>query len=153
VLVARFADAGGKVVSCHSILMSCPKVGERLIGLYAILHFALANGDTVILEEPDNFISLREIQPWPMAVSDTVEEKGGQIPIISHHPELIDQWASPYGDRFVREPATARHRCGTPYPRSGGWSSRYSVPPQVLSSCRKCARRSSPGRCTRTRGC
>jgi len=71
--------------------------------LYAILHFVLAKGYTVILDEPDNFVSLREIQPWLMAVTDTVEEAKGQILIISHHPEILNQWAPDVGVRFVRE--------------------------------------------------
>src|SRR5258708_199774 len=37
---------------------------RRLIGLYAILHFLIMKGCTVFIDEPDNFISLREIQPW-----------------------------------------------------------------------------------------
>ena len=54
--------------------------GQRsLIFLYAILHFLLARGNTVILDEPDNFISLREIQPWLMAVDNALEHSAGQI--------------------------------------------------------------------------
>jgi ATPase subunit of ABC transporter with duplicated ATPase domains len=63
----------------------------------------LAQGSTIILDEPDNFISLREIQPWLNAVSDTIDEGRGQVLIISHHPELLNQWAPDYGVRFVRE--------------------------------------------------
>jgi predicted ATPase len=78
--------------------------GQRcLICLYAILHFALAKGSTVILDEPDNFVSLREIQPWLMRVADMVEERRGQILLISHHPEIIDQWAPTCGIQFVRD--------------------------------------------------
>ncbi|HWZ42071.1 MAG TPA: ATP-binding protein [Candidatus Saccharimonadales bacterium] len=78
--------------------------GQRcLICLYSILHFVLAKGRTAILDEPDNFISLREIQPWLNAVSDTISESRGQIIIVSHHPEMLDQWAPAYGVRFVRE--------------------------------------------------
>jgi predicted ATPase len=78
--------------------------GQRnLISLYTILHFVIAKGGTVILDEPDNFISLREIQPWLMAVDDAIEDHGGQALIISHHPELINQWAPNYGVRFVRD--------------------------------------------------
>jgi predicted ATPase len=77
--------------------------GQRcLICLYAILHFLLAKGNTVILDEPDNFVSLREIQPWLMAAADTVEEAKGQLLLISHHPEILNQWA-PGGVQFVRE--------------------------------------------------
>jgi len=78
--------------------------GQRcLICLYAILHFVLAKGHTVILDEPDNFISLREIQPWLMAAEDAVEDSGGQVLIISHHPEIINQWATSGGVQFVRD--------------------------------------------------
>ena len=45
--------------------------GQRcLVCLYVILHFVLAKGGTVVIDEPENFISLREIQPWLTAVSD-----------------------------------------------------------------------------------
>ena len=76
-----------------------------LIGLYAILHFVLGKGGTIIVDEPDNFIALREIQPWLNAVSDAVDESKGQVLLISHHPELMNQWAPDYGVRFVREGA------------------------------------------------
>jgi energy-coupling factor transporter ATP-binding protein EcfA2 len=77
--------------------------GQRcLICLYAILHFLLAKGATVILDEPDNFVSLREIQPWLMAATDAVEEAEGQLLVISHHPEILNQWA-PGGVQFVRD--------------------------------------------------
>jgi ATPase subunit of ABC transporter with duplicated ATPase domains len=78
--------------------------GQRcLIGLYTILHFVLAQGNTVILDEPDNFISLRELQPWLLAASDMVDENRGQVMIISHHPEFMNQWAPDYGVRFKRD--------------------------------------------------
>jgi predicted ATPase len=78
--------------------------GQRcLICLYIILHFVLAKGGTVIIDEPENFIALREIQPWLTAVSDMVEEGRGQIIVISHHPELINQWAPSCGVQFVRD--------------------------------------------------
>jgi ATPase subunit of ABC transporter with duplicated ATPase domains len=78
--------------------------GQRcLIFLYAILHFVLARGNTVVIDEPENFISLAEIQPWLMAVMDSVEENRGQMIMISHHPELINQLAPSHGVTFVRE--------------------------------------------------
>ena len=96
---ASFAD-GEKTVEFNLSELS---EGQRcLICLYAILHFVLAKGHTVILDEPDNFISLREIQPWLMAASDAVGESRGQLLIISHHPEIINQWATSGGVRFVR---------------------------------------------------
>jgi predicted ATPase len=78
--------------------------GQRcLISLYMILHFLIAKGHTVFLDEPDNFISLREIQPWLLAAEQAVEDSKGQLILISHHPEILDQWAQENGLRFFRE--------------------------------------------------
>lgn len=79
-------------------------LGQRcLICLYAILHFVVAKGGTVIIDEPENFISLREIQPWLRAADDMADDHGGQVLLISHHPELINQWAPSYGVQFIRD--------------------------------------------------
>jgi hypothetical protein len=70
--------------------------GQRvLIGLYTVLHFALRPGATVCFDEPDNFIALREIQPWLSKVLDRVEDEDSraQVLIISHHPELLNRMA------------------------------------------------------------
>ncbi len=79
--------------------------GQRsLIGLYAVLHFIMAKPSrTVFLDEPDNFISLREIQPWLLAAEDAATESKGQLILVSHHPEILNQWAQEYGLRFFRE--------------------------------------------------
>src|SRR5271157_4327601 len=78
--------------------------GQRcLLCLYMILHFVIAKGRTVFIDEPDNFISLREIQPWLLAAEAAVEDHKGQLILISHHPELLNQWASKHGLRFFRE--------------------------------------------------
>ncbi len=82
--------------------------GQRcLIALYMILHFVVAKGRTVIIDEPENFISLRELQPWLLAASDAIEDTGGQLLIVSHHPEFINQWAPDFGIRFVRDESGA----------------------------------------------
>lgn len=100
-LRAEFADGGGKTSKFYFNELSD---GQRcLTCLYTILHFVLAKGSTVIFDEPDNFVSLREIQPWLMAVTDTIEEGQGQILLISHHPEFINQWAPRSGVQFVRD--------------------------------------------------
>ena len=78
--------------------------GQRcLLALYMILHFLIAKGHTVFIDEPDNFISLREIQPWLKKAEEAIEDHGGQLILISHHPEVLNQWASSYGLRFFRE--------------------------------------------------
>jgi len=78
--------------------------GQRcLIALYMVLHFLIAKGHTVFIDEPDNFISLREIQPWLLAAEDAVQESKGQLILISHHPEILNQWAHEYGVLLARE--------------------------------------------------
>jgi len=78
--------------------------GQRyLIALYMILHFLIARGDTVFIDEPDNFIALREIQPWLLSAEEAVEEHNGQLILVSHHPETLNQWAKTYGLRLSRE--------------------------------------------------
>jgi len=78
--------------------------GQRyLIALYMILHFLIAKGHTVFIDEPDNFISLREIQPWLLAAERAADDSKGQLILISHHPEILDQWAQESGLLFFRE--------------------------------------------------
>ncbi len=45
--------------------------GQRvLFGLYAVLHYAMHEETTVSFDEPDNFVSLREIDPWLQSVGE-----------------------------------------------------------------------------------
>jgi predicted ATPase len=98
-----FQRDGEKPVSFRFNEMS---EGQRcLICLYTILHFVVAEGRTVIIDEPENFVSLREIQPWLMTASELVTDSHAQLILISHHPELIDQWAPRHGMRFLRDGA------------------------------------------------
>lgn len=101
-LLAAFGDDGGEASKFGFNELSD---GQRcVICLYAIVHFVLSKGRTVIIDEPDNFVSLRELQPWLMAVTDAVDdEAGGQAILVSHHPELMNQWATEFGVQFVRE--------------------------------------------------
>lgn len=102
VLRANFMQAGkNRVIYPLSELSD----GQRcLIALYAVLHFLLAKPEnTVFIDEPDNFVSLREIQPWLLAAEEAVEDSKGQLILVSHHPEILNQWAQNYGLRFFRE--------------------------------------------------
>jgi len=72
--------------------------GQRaLIGLYTLLHCALADQTTICIDEPDNFVALVEIQPWLSRLSDLAQEAGSQVLIASHHPELLNQLATRNG--------------------------------------------------------
>jgi ATPase subunit of ABC transporter with duplicated ATPase domains len=102
ILYAEFCKDGKRVRIPFSDLSD----GQRcLICLYAITHFVVAKGGTVIIDEPDNFISLREIQPWLMSMEEMADDHDGQVILISHHPEILNQWAGPYGVQFIRDGA------------------------------------------------
>jgi predicted ATPase len=62
-----------------------------LIVLYTILHALSENSSLLFVDEPDNFVALREIQPWLQELSDHHEI---QAIIISHNPEVIDYLAA-----------------------------------------------------------
>jgi predicted ATPase len=79
--------------------------GQRcLIALYAVLFVLKDQGVSLFLDEPDNFITLREIQPWLGSLKDLIGEGVEQGVLISHHPEIIDQLAIPAGRWFERDP-------------------------------------------------
>lgn len=72
--------------------------------LYTMLE-ALREGiiTTLFIDEPDNFVSLREIQPWLDELRDVCEEEDRQAIIISHHPEIINSMARGEELWFSRE--------------------------------------------------
>jgi predicted ATPase len=77
--------------------------GQRvLIGLYALLNFAVGGNTCLFLDEPENYIAIPEIQPWLMELRDRIDDQGGQVILISHHPEMIDYLAPELGLMFER---------------------------------------------------
>ncbi len=90
------SDNGGSGRQDTEYLLGELSEGQRvLIGLYAVLHFALKPGSTLCFDEPDNFIALREVQPWLAKVLDRTEDEEpvAQVLIASHHPELLNRMA------------------------------------------------------------
>jgi predicted ATPase len=82
--------------------------GQRcLIALYLLLHAQLGEGATLVIDEPENFISLREIQPWLMKAIDKTEDGGGQLLVSSHHPEILNQLAARGAALLVRPDGAA----------------------------------------------
>jgi hypothetical protein len=98
-----FARAGERLMLRFSELSDGQK---ELILLYSVLHFLLEAGQTVLLDEPDNFVALSEIQPWLLSAADAVDGGTGQLIVISHHPEIFNQWAVSHGL------VTEREECG-----------------------------------------
>ena len=104
VKMASSAD-GSSSKRDHEFLLGELSEGQRvLVGLYAVLHFAMKPGSTLCFDEPDNFIALKEVQPWLTKVLDRTEDEDApaQVLIVSHHPELLNRMAFKDGLVFER---------------------------------------------------
>ncbi len=79
--------------------------GQRaLIALYVLRNAVAVPGKTLVIDEPDNYVALREIQPWVMELTDlALRKEGPQVWLISHHPEVLNLLARDYGWLFFRE--------------------------------------------------
>ena len=65
--------------------------GQRaLIVLYGLIDLARGQNHALFLDEPDNYLALREMQPWLVTLEDAVGDAVPQAVICSHHPEIID---------------------------------------------------------------
>lgn len=87
--------------------------GEKaLIGLYMV-RAALATGaaQTVLLDEPDNFVGLPELQPWVLALRELLDENHQAI-LISHHPEILNNAGEDSGRYLWRDNHTSPTRIG-----------------------------------------
>ncbi len=87
--------------------------GERaLIGLYMV-RAALETGatGTVMLDEPDNFVGLPELQPWVLSMRELLDEKH-QLVLISHHPEILSNSGESNGRYLWRDNHSSPTRYG-----------------------------------------
>jgi predicted ATPase len=76
------------------------ELSEGQIGLlvyYAILYFCVKRGETVALDEPDNYVALAELEPLISALETAAEENHAQVFLISHHPEFYNRLADDSG--------------------------------------------------------
>jgi predicted ATPase len=88
VLMASFRYPGG---SSYELDFDALSDGQKaLIVLYVVLHGPTPRQSAFCLDEPDNFVSIREIQPFLTALADVSDETGLQVLLISHSPEVID---------------------------------------------------------------
>lgn len=82
--------------------------GQRtLVLLYSLIHMARDQDYTLFLDEPENYVALREIQPWLMGLEDACGDTVAQAVISSHHPELIDYLGRENGVLLRRETSGA----------------------------------------------
>jgi predicted ATPase len=88
VLMAKFSYPGGRVYDLDFDMLSD---GQKiLIVLYVLLHSIARHATVLCLDEPDNFVSIREIQPFLVDLADVSDETGAQVMLISHSSEVID---------------------------------------------------------------
>jgi predicted ATPase len=77
--------------------------GQRvLIVLHTLLKAACRIEYDLLIDEPDNFISLREMQPWRGELEDLYLDFERQVVLISHHPEFVSHLAESHGVFFTR---------------------------------------------------
>lgn len=97
------ADFGREDGANYWLTFNLLSEGHRILSmLYAILYGLVGSSSVLCFDEPENFISIPEIQPWLRNLRDRVEEHSGQILLISHHPEVIDYLAVDSAFRFER---------------------------------------------------
>ena len=64
--------------------------GQRALVVLYLLLFADDAERTLFLDEPDNYVTLPELQPWLSELEDGCGDNLPQAILISHHPEAID---------------------------------------------------------------
>jgi predicted ATPase len=78
--------------------------GEKaLLGLYMV-RAALESGAarTVLIDEPDNYVGLPELQPWILALMEVLDDTRQGV-LISHHPEILSYGRGELGHYLWRD--------------------------------------------------
>ncbi len=92
--------------------------GQRqLIILYMIAE-SLRVGlySTILIDEPNNFVTIREIQPLLFMLEDICDEQGCQVLLVSHHPSVVNKMAK--GDELWFSRPSGSHVETRPFPPS-----------------------------------
>ncbi|WP_419937232.1 AAA family ATPase [Candidatus Palauibacter sp.] len=78
--------------------------GQRaLIVLYALTFLTVGQGRVLLIDEPFNYVGLREIQPWLITLADACGSAFPQAVLCSHHPEAIDYLGADRGILLYRD--------------------------------------------------
>lgn len=87
--------------------------GEKaLIGLYMVRAALATNAaQTVLIDEPDNYVGLPELQPWVLSLRELLDDQHQAI-LITHHPEILSSAGQDHGRYLWRENHTSRTRIG-----------------------------------------
>jgi predicted ATPase len=117
-LVAVFSYSESK--SNYEIDFDDLSDGERaIILLHCLLMDAERKPRTLLLDEPENFVGLKLIQPWLVDLADAMRDEG-QLFLISHHPEVIDYLAADHPLLFERPGGGPTIVRTAPFDRSQG---------------------------------
>lgn len=87
--------------------------GEKaLVGLYMV-RAALATeaAQTILIDEPDNYVGLPELQPWVLSLRELLDDNH-QAVVISHHPEILSNAGEEFGRYLWRDNHTSPTRIG-----------------------------------------
>jgi predicted ATPase len=87
--------------------------GEKsLVALYMI-QAALDThaARTVVIDEPDNYVGLPELQPWVLSLRELLDDQHQAI-LISHHPEILGNAGEENGIYLWRDSHTSPTRIG-----------------------------------------
>lgn len=87
--------------------------GERsLVGLYMVRAALATNAArTVVIDEPDNYVGLPELQPWVLSMRELLDDEHQAI-LISHHPEVLGSAGEEFGAYLWRDNHTSPTRIG-----------------------------------------
>jgi energy-coupling factor transporter ATP-binding protein EcfA2 len=111
ILRARFRAGGSASTADRSFECRFDELsdGQRVLLMLYTLLTAAPDDCTLCIDEPENFLALREINPWLNMLLDKTQTQPCQAILISHHPELIDALAVGSG-RWVDRVADAESR-------------------------------------------
>lgn len=72
--------------------------GQRaLLALYALIYLSKGQSRAVFIDEPDNYLALREIQPWLSLLEEALGDGLTQVVLCSHHPEALNLLGASHG--------------------------------------------------------
>lgn len=118
VLKAAFQSRSGDTRFNHYSFGQLSDGQRALVALYSLLHLGELYPLTeeprrsLFIDEPDNYLSLREVQPWLVQVVDACGETLEQAVIVSHHPTTIDYLAGGVRGRWFSRDGEGPARVG-----------------------------------------
>lgn len=88
--------------------------GEKsLVALYMIRAALETNAArSLIIDEPDNYVGLPELQPWVLALRELLDDEHQAI-LISHHPEILENAGEEDGIYLWRDRHNSPTRIGS----------------------------------------